>query len=309
MAFIKVVKNRAYFARYQVKYRRRREGKTDYQARRRMIMQDKNKYNAPKFRVVVRFTNSDVIAQMVRAKIDGDYVFSAAYGHELTRYGVPVGHNNYAAAYAVGLLLARRTLTKFGIADKYVGQTKVDGEDFNVTPLVDGPRPLRAILDTGLKRTSTGSKVFAALKGVVDGGIDVPHSVTRYVGYDSEAKKLKTDVLRKHLFGLHVAEHMRSLKDEDSSAYESKFSRYIKNKVGADDIEKMWTKAHAEIRADPKPKEKKAPVEGAKHKRFNKAKLSYAARKGNIKNKKHIAERIKAAAGGGAAAEEEEDDE
>jgi len=298
MAFIKVIKNRAYFARYQVKYRRRREGKTDYQARRRMILQDKNKYNAPKFRLVVRFTNRDVIAQMVRAKIDGDYVYAAAYGHELTRYGIPVGHNNYASAYAVGLLLARRTLTKFGIADKYAGQTKVDGEDFNVTPVADGPRPLRAILDTGLKRTSTGSRVFATLKGAVDGGIDIPHSVTRYVGYDAEAKKLKTDVLRKHLFGLHVADHMRSLKEEDSAAYEAKFSQYIKSKISPDDIEKVYTKAHAAIRADPKPKEKKAAPEGAKHKRFNKAKLTHAQRKGAIINRKHIAAAIKAAAGG-----------
>ena len=40
MGFVKVVKNNAYYKRYQVKYRRRREGKTDYQARRRMVIQD-----------------------------------------------------------------------------------------------------------------------------------------------------------------------------------------------------------------------------------------------------------------------------
>ena len=38
------------------------------------------------------------------------------------------------------------------------------GEDYNVEEAEDGPRPFRALLDTGLKRTSTGSKVFAALK-------------------------------------------------------------------------------------------------------------------------------------------------
>eukprot|EP00406_Dinophysis_acuminata_P057643 CAMPEP_0179289408 /NCGR_PEP_ID=MMETSP0797-20121207/41288_1 /TAXON_ID=47934 /ORGANISM="Dinophysis acuminata, Strain DAEP01" /LENGTH=42 /DNA_ID= /DNA_START= /DNA_END= /DNA_ORIENTATION= len=41
MAFVKVLKNKAFFKRYQVKKRRRREGKTDFQARRRMIRQDK----------------------------------------------------------------------------------------------------------------------------------------------------------------------------------------------------------------------------------------------------------------------------
>ena len=38
------------------------------------------------------------------------------------------------------------------------------GEDYNVDEADDGPRPFTALLDTGLKRTSTGSKVFAALK-------------------------------------------------------------------------------------------------------------------------------------------------
>jgi large subunit ribosomal protein L5e len=286
MAFVKIVKNRSYFIRYQVKYRRRREGKTDYQARRRMIIQDKNKYNSPKYRLVVRFTNKDVIAQMVRPKIEGDVVYAAAYGHELKRYGIPVGHNNYAAAYAVGLLLARRTLNKFGLADKYQGQTQVNGEDYNVEPLADGPRPLRAILDTGLKRTSTGSKVFATLKGAVDGGIDIPHSVSRYVGYDTEAKKLKADVLRKHIFGAHVADHMRQLKDEDAASFEKKFSRYIKNKVGADDVEKLYAKAHAAIRADPKPAAKKPAKEGAVHKRYNALKISRGQRAVNVKNRK-----------------------
>ena len=32
MPFVKTVKNDAYFSRYQVKYRRRREGKTDCEA-------------------------------------------------------------------------------------------------------------------------------------------------------------------------------------------------------------------------------------------------------------------------------------
>lgn len=36
------------------------EGKTDYRARKRLIMQDKNKYNSPKYRMVVRLTNSQV---------------------------------------------------------------------------------------------------------------------------------------------------------------------------------------------------------------------------------------------------------
>ena len=55
-------------------------------------------------------------------------------------------------------------LTKFGLADTYKGQEEPTGEDYNVEEVEDGPRPFTALLDTGLKRTSTGSKVFAALK-------------------------------------------------------------------------------------------------------------------------------------------------
>jgi ribosomal protein L18 len=44
MPFVKVQKNKAYFSRFQVKFRRRREGKTDYRQRKRLVCQDKNKY-------------------------------------------------------------------------------------------------------------------------------------------------------------------------------------------------------------------------------------------------------------------------
>ena len=57
-----------------------------------------------------------------------------------------------------------QVLDKFGLADVYKGQEEATGEDFNVEEVEDGPRPFTALLDTGLKRTSTGSKVFAALK-------------------------------------------------------------------------------------------------------------------------------------------------
>lgn len=48
-------------SRFQTKYKRRQQGKTDYYARKRLISQAKNKYNAPKHRLVVRFTNRDII--------------------------------------------------------------------------------------------------------------------------------------------------------------------------------------------------------------------------------------------------------
>uniref|UniRef100_A0A3P8YT80 Ribosomal protein L5 n=1 Tax=Esox lucius TaxID=8010 RepID=A0A3P8YT80_ESOLU len=111
MGFVKVVKNKAYFKRYQVKFRRRREGKTDYFARKRLVIQDKNKYNTPKYRMIVRFSNRDICCQIAYAKIEGDQIVCAAYSHELPKYGIAVGLTNYAAAYCTGLLLARRHKT------------------------------------------------------------------------------------------------------------------------------------------------------------------------------------------------------
>ena len=64
MAVAKAIKTKAYFKRFQVKFRRRREGKTDYRNRKFLNMQDKNKYNTPKYRLIVRISNKDVCAQV-----------------------------------------------------------------------------------------------------------------------------------------------------------------------------------------------------------------------------------------------------
>lgn len=103
-----MVKSKAYFKRFQVKFRRRREGKTDFYARKRLVVQDKNKYNTPKYRMIVRLSNKDITCQIAYARLEGDRIVAAAYSHELPRYGVKVGLTNYAAAYCTGLLLARR---------------------------------------------------------------------------------------------------------------------------------------------------------------------------------------------------------
>ena len=105
-------------------------GKTDYFARKRLCVQDKNKYNTPKYRLVVRITNKDIIAQIAYARLQGDVVICAAYSHELPRYGVSCGLINYAAAYATGLLIGRRILQKFGLDSLYEGQLEVDGDEY-----------------------------------------------------------------------------------------------------------------------------------------------------------------------------------
>jgi len=292
--FVKVVKNKAYFKRFQVKFKRRREGKTDYYARKRLVVQDKNKYNTPKYRMIVRFTNKDIICQIAYAKIEGDVVVSAAYSHELPRYGIKVGLTNYAAAYCTGLLLARRLLKKFRLDDIYKGSETVTGEQYNVEDIEGKPRAFRAYLDIGLARTTTGARIFGAMKGAADGGIDIPHSTKRFPGFDNETKEFNAEVHRKHIFGQHVADYMKSLMEEDEEAFKRQFSRFNKNGITPDELETIYSKAHSSIRADPEYKHTQKKVYETK-KRFNAKKITLAARKNKIaQKKKAVLERIAA---------------
>uniref|UniRef100_A0A8C5PXF2 Large ribosomal subunit protein uL18 C-terminal eukaryotes domain-containing protein n=1 Tax=Leptobrachium leishanense TaxID=445787 RepID=A0A8C5PXF2_9ANUR len=225
MGFVKVVKNKAYFKRYQVKFRRRREG--DYYARKRLVIQDKNKYNTPKYRMIVRVTNRDLICQL---------------------------------------------LHKFGLDKVYEGQVDVTGA-------------FTCYLDAGLTRTTTGNRVFGALKGAVDGGLSIPHSTKRFPGYNSESKEFNAEVHCKHILGQNVAQYMRLLIEEDEDAYKKPFARYIKNGVTADQMEDLYKKAHPTIRENPV-HERKPKREDVKKKRWNRAKLSLAQKKDRIAQKK-----------------------
>ncbi|TFK75859.1 hypothetical protein BDN72DRAFT_831302, partial [Pluteus cervinus] len=307
MPFVKKIKSDAYFSRFQVKYRRRREGRTDYYARKRLTTQAKNKYNAPKYRLVVRFTNRNIVVQIIYARLQGDFVLIAANSRELPQYGINHGLTNWAAAYATGLLAARRALTKLGLADKYEGVTEPDGT-LKLTESLedeDAPRPFKCYLDVGLKRTSTGSRVFGAMKGASDGGLFIPHSEKRFPGYDSENKKLDAEVLKKYIFGGHVAEYMESLEEEDDERFKKQFSTYLADGVGSEDLQEVYANAHTAIRENPtfKPTEKTKDwkAEGLK---FKLRKLTHAQRQANIAVK---IEKFKS--GGGAAEAEDEDDE
>lgn len=251
MTFTKVLKNNAYFKRYQTKYRRRRENKTDYYARRKLVAQDKNKYNSPKYRFVVRSSNKDIVCQIIKAEMDHDVVIASAYSHELRRYGVKIGYTNYAAAYATGLLLARRVNAKFGL--DYEGTEQVDGEVYHVEEDAEDRRPFKAILDVGLARTTVGARLFGALKGAADGGLHVPHNEKRFPGSSKEENQWTYDpeAHRQRIFGVHVSNYMKLLQEEDPEKYQKQFSKYITIGLSADDIEPMWTEAHKSIRAEP----------------------------------------------------------
>jgi len=263
--FVKILKNKAYFKRFQTKFRRRREGKTDYRARKRLCAQSKDKYNSPRYRLVVRYSNKYVQCQIVYAEMNGDKVVCSAHSSELRNFGINFGLKNFSASYATGLLLARRALRRYGMDEMYEGN-EVDGKVRTVqygnrTLYVEDldweteRRPLRCNLDVGITSTTLGARVFAAMKGASDGGIDVPHSIKCLIGYDKSSKKYNASEFTQRVFGEHVMLYMTDLRDHEDEEMKQKytklFSQYIKAGVQPEDLEDIYRNAHANIRKNP----------------------------------------------------------
>merc|ERR1711862_367094 len=272
MPFVRTTKSNAYFKRFQTKFRRRRECKTDYYARKRMVTQDLNKYGTPKFRLVTRITNAKVICQVIYSMQKGDFCITQAHSQELSKWGLTTGFTSYSAAYATGLLVARRLLTKYNMADMFKGVKSVDGVDYDVSADVEAVkqdrRPFKAILDIGTTKPTTGNRVFGALKGACDGGLHVPHSVTKYPGYFKEEgqKKGTYDAAahKSRIMGAHIDAYMEELKENEDD-YTKQFGKWIGclKKAGCDTVEELYKKVHEGIRKDPsykKVEHKKQPV-------------------------------------------------
>jgi len=265
MAFLKKLKTVAFFKKYQVKKRRRRQGKTDYKQRRNMVKQAKNKYNSPKYRLIVRFTNRRIICQVAYATIIGDRTVCQAISTELPKYGIQTGLTNYASAYATGLLCARRLLKKYGMDDEFKGVETHNAEEYHIEEDHEGDRrPFKVLLDVGLMRTSVGARCFACLKGAADGGLHVPHSTKKFPGYKAPDEKgadpeYEAEAHKDRIMGKHVAEYMEMLEEEDPTKYEAHFASFIKAGASGGDLEGIYSGAHAKIKADPTftPKEAK----------------------------------------------------
>ncbi len=138
---------------YRVPFRRRREGKTDYKARKALIIS-----RIP--RVVTRVSLKHMNVQIIEATPTGDQVIASANSQELKNYGWQAVCGNLPSAYLTGLLCGIRAVAK------------------NLK---------RAVADLGLHQPTKGARVFASLKGVIDAGVDVPHNVEKLPG----EKKLK----------------------------------------------------------------------------------------------------------------------
>ena len=127
---------------YRVAFRRRREGKTDYQQRRNLVLS-----GLP--RMIIRGSLRSISVQMIKADVGGDKVIVSAHSNELAKkYGWQGGGGNLPAAYLTGLLCGYKAAAS-GVKE--------------------------AVLDLGLHAPTKGSRVFATLKGALDAGIMIPH--------------------------------------------------------------------------------------------------------------------------------------
>jgi len=125
-----------------VPHRRRREQKTDYRQRLGLLRSGK-----PRF--VVRKTNNNIVCQIVSYKPDGDTTMVTATAADVRKMGWKGHGGNLPVAYLTGLLCGIRAKGK-GVKD--------------------------AVMDIGLHTSTKGSALYAALKGGLDAGIDIPHS-------------------------------------------------------------------------------------------------------------------------------------
>ena len=184
---------------YRVKLRRRREGKTDYQSRKALV-------TSRKPRLVTRGANRNVTVQLLIAKPHGDEVLAAANSRELVKnYSWSAATGNIPAAYLTGLLC--------GLKAKNIGVKE-------------------AILDIGLVAPTKGAKIFAALSGILDAGVKVPHSEEK--------------IVKERMKGEHIAKYAKSL-GVGSKEYTTKFSKYTAKGVAPEKIGELVSKVKAEI--------------------------------------------------------------
>ena len=186
----------AHSSRYKLAFKRRKEGKTDYRARSRLIELDKHRF-------VVRVTSNHTITQIIDVELQGDNTLLSTHSQELKALGWLGCGKNTSAAYLTGYLCGKKA-EKEGIKE--------------------------AVLDMGLQSSTKGSRVYAALKGALDAGMKIPHNEIilpdddrikgeHIVQYAQSMKKQDMEkkfakYIQKGLSPLEIPDHFQNIKDK-----------------------------------------------------------------------------------------------
>ena len=123
-----------------MQFKRRREGKTDYQKRLRLL-------KSGKARLVVRRSLKYITAQLTEFGKQGEKTMVSTTSKEIKKLGWNFACDNLPAAYLTGLLIGKKSL------DKKINE---------------------AVLDSGLYASVKGSRIYAVVKGANDAGLDIP---------------------------------------------------------------------------------------------------------------------------------------
>lgn len=188
---------------YNLSFRRKRTGKTNYRKRLTIL-----KSRMP--RLVVKPSNKNILLHVVSYQPDGDKSILSISSQILNKsFGWKFSKCNIPSSYLTGLI-AGKELGKKGIK--------------------------KVILDLSFNSSTKGSKVYAALKGVLDAGIEVPHS-----------KEMLADEDR--IKGKVIEEYAALLEKSSKQELENKFSLYLKNNANPKEISKDFEETKKKILA------------------------------------------------------------
>lgn len=187
---------------YTLPFRRKVSGKTNYRSRMKLLLSGKP-------RLVARLSSKNAVAQLVETRPEGDKILVSASSKQLAKLGWKANTGNISAAYLVGLMLAKKA-----------SKAKIE----------------EAVLDIGFQTSIHGSRLYALLKGLVDGGLDIPHSEEIFPSDDRVA-------------GKHIAAHAKELKSKDSEKYKKYFSAYLKGGINPEELDKHFEATKKKVEA------------------------------------------------------------
>jgi large subunit ribosomal protein L18 len=127
---------------YRLPKRRKREGKTNYRKRLKLLLSHKP-------RLIVRKSNNNIVFQISEYQPEGDKTILSANSKELKAFGYKGHGGNAKSGYLVGYLGGVKAV-KAGVKN--------------------------AILDIGMVSPVKGSTSFAVLLGALEAGLIIPNS-------------------------------------------------------------------------------------------------------------------------------------
>jgi len=174
---------------YTVPYKRKQQRKTNYKKRINLLKSGRD-------RIVIRKTNTHLLIQKISFDSKGDHVTLTVNSSELEKYGWSraLSFKNISACYLTGYLFGKKVM---------------------VSPAGSGNQ--EGILDLGLHIPKKGSRLYAALKGIIDAGFSIPCS---------------NDVFppEERIAGKHITAYVQKLQ-ANRELLEKRFSKAVKGNI------------------------------------------------------------------------------